>query len=485
MGLEFYLQLSKVGEPMKKLTSTLSLLSLVFLLSGCPGSQFQDVSGDSSLGSQGSPIDPKPIPLPTYDWSVGNWSACSAKACGTNGTQTRSVVCKRSDGVSVSDVFCSTTKPATSKPCSAPDCPPSTTTTMPAPTTTVPRPTTTTMRPTTTTTTMPPPTTTLPSSSDTVNVMDKGAKADGVTNDLKAFQAAVAAVPKNGTVWVPAGKYLLDVSKKNNIAMKSNMTFKMDPNAILMVKPNALTHYYVINTLKASNLEIYGGQLVGDRNQHQGTTGEWGFGIRISGGQHIKIHDMKISDMWGDGICTGEYPDDVVIQRILATNNRRQGLSITTGTNFQVLDSEFSFTKGTPPEYGIDIEPDNPDKGNYARNILIQGNYFHDNKAGGVQPYKNSQNVTIKNNRFSTGAEGIYIVNSIGGLISENTFDHVKYEAVHLSGADSYEISDNVFRKTNMTGNLISITGLTGKATSYIIKSSATNLEVGTNHYGN
>jgi parallel beta-helix repeat protein len=318
-----------------------------------------------------------------------------------------------------------------------------------------------------------------------IGVKSKGAKADGKTNDLKAFQAAIAAVKKGGIVWVPAGKYLLDVSESNSVTLKDNMTLAMDPNAVLMVKPNALKRYYLITTAGASNVEIYGGQLVGDRNKHKSTVGEWGYGIQIGkGSQHVRIHDIKISDMWGDGICTGGYPDDIVIQRVLSTNNRRQGLSITTATNVKVLDSEFSFTNGTKPMYGIDIEPDNPDK-NYARNILIQGNYFHDNVAGGVQPYKNSQNVTIKNNRFSTGAEGIYVVGSKGGVISGNTFDHVKYEAVHLSSADSYQIHDNVFRKNNMTGALTSITGLSGKAVNYIVKKSATNLKVGTNKYGN
>jgi parallel beta-helix repeat protein len=318
-----------------------------------------------------------------------------------------------------------------------------------------------------------------------IGVKAMGAKGDGVTNDLAAFQKAVAAVKKGGIVWVPAGKYLVDVSDTNTIKLKDDMKFAMDPKAIIMVKPNALKRHYVINVGAANNVEVYGGQIVGDRNKHKSTVGEWGYGIRVGGGKNIYIHDMKISNMWGDGICLGGYPDGVTIRRVLSTNNRRQGLSITTASNVKVLDSEFSFTNGTAPMYGIDIEPDGASKGNYARNILIQGNYFHDNVAGGVQPYKNSQNVTIKNNRFSTGKEGIYIVGSKGGVISGNTFDHVKYEAVHLSSADSYQIHDNVFRKNNMTGALTSITGLSGKAKNYIFKSSATNLKVGANKYGN
>lgn len=58
----------------------------------------------------------------TYEWQIGNWGNCSATACGTTGTRTRSVVCKRNDGQTVADSNCPGTKPATSESCSAQSC---------------------------------------------------------------------------------------------------------------------------------------------------------------------------------------------------------------------------------------------------------------------------------------------------------------------------------------------------------------------------
>lgn len=61
-------------------------------------------------------------PQYTYSWSIGDWSACSATACNTQGTQTRAVICKRNDGVTVDDSQCTESKPATSQACSARPC---------------------------------------------------------------------------------------------------------------------------------------------------------------------------------------------------------------------------------------------------------------------------------------------------------------------------------------------------------------------------
>jgi hypothetical protein len=53
-------------------------------------------------------------PVWLYNWDMSNWNECSVK-CG-GGIQNRSVTCKRSDGFTVDDRFCSNTIHATTKP---------------------------------------------------------------------------------------------------------------------------------------------------------------------------------------------------------------------------------------------------------------------------------------------------------------------------------------------------------------------------------
>jgi len=64
--------------------------------------------------------EPCPV-VYTYAWEPGMWSVCS-KDCG-DGIQTRSVTCKRSDGMYVAESYCPSPKPATSQACKIKDCP--------------------------------------------------------------------------------------------------------------------------------------------------------------------------------------------------------------------------------------------------------------------------------------------------------------------------------------------------------------------------
>lgn len=53
----------------------------------------------------------------TYSWLSGSWSMCDAVCPVRDGEQYRTVVCKRNDGVTVSDSYCALAKPATVQAC--------------------------------------------------------------------------------------------------------------------------------------------------------------------------------------------------------------------------------------------------------------------------------------------------------------------------------------------------------------------------------
>jgi len=322
------------------------------------------------------------------------------------------------------------------------------------------------------------------------NVKDYGALGDGMHDDTAAIQAAINSLPTTGgTVVIPAGTYMIDTSKKINL--RSLMLLQMDPNAILKAKTSSLSRHYILYVNGKSDVEIAGGQLVGDRETHvYATSGthEWGHGLQILGGKRVTVRDMHISKCTGDGVCIGGLSSDVVIANIIATNNRRQGLSITNCSNIKVYDSEFSYTKGTAPECGIDIEPDD---GYSCKNIWIENCRMNNNAKYGVNIWKRASYITITkstleyNGSLGMGTNGCSYLTITNNTIRYNSATGVVYNDgtanVNHSGNLSY---GNYTRLGARVRTPFTLTGWASKIERDILRRGIyTNVPIGTNNY--
>src|SRR5688500_1454196 len=226
-----------------------------------------------------------------------------------------------------------------------------------------------------------------------LDVRDHGAYGDGVHDDTAAIQRAIDALPSTGgTVIVPPGIYLIDAVR--NVRLRSLMHLQIDHAAKLVAKANAAERSYVINAYRVNDVEISGGQVIGERDQHLGTTGEWGHCVMVRGCKRVTVRDMRMAKGWGDGLSIGAadgsttvLSEDVVVANVVCTGNRRQGLTIGRSKNVRVYDSEFSFTGGIKPSCGIDIEPDLMGT-SITDGVLIQNCWIHNNAGNGIQVYK-------------------------------------------------------------------------------------------------
>lgn len=319
-----------------------------------------------------------------------------------------------------------------------------------------------------------------------IDVRAMGAHGDGLRDDTGAFQAAIDRLPPSGgMVEVPAGRYLIDPLR--SVRLRSHVDLRMAPGAKLMAEPNAAPRAYVLLVQDASDVRISGGEIFGERDAHLGRTGEWGHGVMIRGSSRVTVRNLLISRCWGDGISIGaagrgegRASTDVLIDHVVCRGNRRQGLTIGRSRRVRVLDSEFSDTHGTKPEYGIDIEPDSPGR---AEDITIERCVFRGNRAGGIQIYHRVSNVAIRDCTIESNGYGIYTVAANGGSIVGNTIRANRHAGVALRGATrGFRVESNRFAANNRALRISAAVGRSSRGHVQLAQGAYGNT-VGSNEY--
>ncbi|WP_158606378.1 NosD domain-containing protein [Paenibacillus ginsengarvi] len=244
-----------------------------------------------------------------------------------------------------------------------------------------------------------------------------GAKGDGSTDDTGAIQSALDSVPAaGGTVYIADGVYRIDAVRELRPA--SNTTLLLSPGAVLKAIPNDKERFAVINIINKENVTVRGGTVVGERNEHLGTTGEWGMGISIRSSRNVTVCDTIVRDCWGDGIYLGtndsQNPrvecEQIKIIRVTCENNRRQGMSVTACKGGIALASRFNKTNGTEPQSGIDLEPNGTV---VVTDFAVIGCECNDNAGSGIGIYgttdTNARNIILESNSCLHNTRGIQI----------------------------------------------------------------------------
>lgn len=343
---------------------------------------------------------------------------------------------------------------------------------------------------------------TLRRGSTVVSVRTFGAVGDGNTDDTAAFQRAISALPASGgTVDVPAGTYVLDPTE--SVRLRSYMHLRLASGATLTTKRNSEERAYLLMLYKVTDVQISGGRIIGDRDVHLGTTGEWGHGIQILGSTRVTVRDIHVSRCWGDGVCIGgamvanaaPIPSrEIAIANIVSTGNRRHGLTIANAHGVRVYDSEFSSNRGLSFACGIDVEPSND---NTASSVLIENCDIRKNEANGIMVYKRVQGVTIKKCYVEENSGyGILTISPYDGYITQNRIRHNMLVGLMIRvRTDNYQISGNYFRNNNAnlhgvhytTATAVPIVGMVdgnnGTGAHIAKTSDCTNIRVLTNYY--
>lgn len=230
------------------------------------------------------------------------------------------------------------------------------------------------------------------------------------------MQAAIDDAVARGfsRIKLPSGDYLVGRPLERGavgiyykgIELPSNIEFTLDDNAQIFMTPNDKWNYCVIRVSSGENVVIQGGTLIGDRYQHTYTPNssgranhDEGHGICLEGGNRILIQNMVFKELTGDGVLVIAKAHDITITNNEMSANRRQGISVVGSYRVKISNNYIHDTRGTNPEFGIDIETGGTFAG-FDRDILIENNRFYGNRGGGVLN-ATGRNVFIRGNSIT------------------------------------------------------------------------------------
>ena len=263
--------------------------------------------------------------------------------------------------------------------------------------------------------------------------------------------------------------YLRD---EGGIEMLDNTTLLMEKGVVLKQVATSLKQYNVIRIYNKKNVKIEGGEILGDRESHTGSDGEWGYGIAISGGENISIKNLKVSNLWGDGINIQhvnvnnetEISKNILLENIISDNNRRQGMSIEGGDGLYFYNCEFVNTNGTPPQCGVDIEPWHSES--IVKNVLFYKCKFNNNNHAGLLMggSANVSNIEV----IECEANGNKIITSVGGQITSYQSNNniiienckIKGNVNSLYGISMFESNNSIVNNNKLIDCMFNIQGI-------------------------
>jgi hypothetical protein len=215
-------------------------------------------------------------------------------------------------------------------------------------------------------------------------------------------------------VLIPDGTYIIDPVV--SLMIPSNRKITWAKNAVFQAKTNGADSYNVLTIKDVANVELINPNIIGDRDTHTATTGEWGHGIFMQGASNILIQNPTISKCWGDGIYIGSSTAQNHCYNVKITNPtidlcRRQGISVISVKILRIEKGIISNINGTAPMDGIDFEPNFNTE--FLEDILVDGLKTKACSGAGIEvygnTYSNSTNkvsITIRNHTDNGSSYG-------------------------------------------------------------------------------
>ena len=188
-----------------------------------------------------------------------------------------------------------------------------------------------------------------------------GFNAEDATSCLQAaIDSGVAqlTIPYMGTPWII-----------RPITLRSNLELLFEPGVVILAKKDAFKgggdSLFSARNCENIKLRGYNARLRMRKGDYQGPAykkAEWRMTLDFAGCTNLLIEGLTLESSGGDGIYIGasnEQPwcKHVVIRNVTCWNHHRQGISVISAVNLLIERCIMAGTRGTAPEAGIDLEP--------------------------------------------------------------------------------------------------------------------------------
>ena len=271
-------------------------------------------------------------------------------------------------------------------------------------------------------------------------------------NATDATNALAAAIQSNYDTVIVDLQASDWITKTNTYFDISNKTIIFKPGVNLVAKKNAFSRYdCLFKLIRCNNINIIGYGATFKMQKAEYTTSEYRHTLAISNCNHISVYGLLLKDSGGDGIFisgdtfygTQYYSADIFLKDIVCDNHKRQGFSIISAQNLRVESCTFQNTKGTLPEAGVDLEPDQI----FHRlvNISFKNCRFINNNGHGID-------VSIQNLNKTSLPISISFENCVSENNHATTNAYVESELVFNSSADG-QLQGNVSFKNCLVEN--------------------------------
>ncbi|MBL9138017.1 MAG: right-handed parallel beta-helix repeat-containing protein [Verrucomicrobiales bacterium] len=191
-------------------------------------------------------------------------------------------------------------------------------------------------------------------------------------------RAGTVVIPYTGTPWI-----------LRPVTLRSDLELILEPGVVVLAKAGEFRGGgdSLFRATDVTNLSVRGSGAVvrmrkADYQQPPYPKAEWRMGLSLVGCRNVLVDGLRIESTGGDGIYIGSsrsnrWCENIVIRNVTCHDNHRQGISVISAVHLLIENCTLSGTRGTPPEAGIDFEPDEPDErlvDCVVRNCVIANN---------------------------------------------------------------------------------------------------------------